>query len=86
VLVSLRAATVRQAAQTLSIALMLCIFVPAFGLPALPNAWRSALLSAVATLSVRQWIAAAFVILILADAALLTAAMARFKRARLILD
>jgi ABC-2 type transport system permease protein len=86
VLVSLRAATVRQAAQTLSIALMLCIFVPAFGIPALPKPWRSALLSAASTMSVRQWIAAAFVILILADAGLLTAAMARFKRARLILD
>jgi ABC-2 type transport system permease protein len=86
VLVSLRAATVRQAAQTLSIALMLCIFVPAFGIPALPKPWRSALLSAASTMSVRKWIAAAFVILILADAGLLTAAMARFKRARLILD
>ena len=86
VLVSLRAATVRQAAQTLSIALMLCIFIPAFGLPALPAAWRTALLSAATALSVRQWIAAVFAFLVLADAALLAAAMARFKRARLILD
>lgn len=86
VLVSLRASTVRQAAQTLSIGIMLCIFVPAFGIPALPGAWKSTLLSAAAALTVRQWIVGACAVLALADAALLMAAMARFKRARLILD
>jgi hypothetical protein len=40
----------------------------------------------VAALSIRQWIVAACAVLALADAALLVAAMARFKRARLILD
>jgi len=86
VLVSLRAATVRQAAQTLSVAMMLCIFVPAFGIPALPASWKASLLQAAMTLSVRQWIVAVSAILVLADAALLMAAMARFRRARLILD
>jgi len=86
VLVSLRAATVRQAAQTLSIGIMLCIFVPALAIPALPKAWRPVLLVSLMTLSVRQWVFAAFAVLALADAVLLLAAMARFTRARLILD
>jgi ABC-2 type transport system permease protein len=86
VLVSLRAATVRQATQNLSIGIMLCIFVPAFGIPALPKSWRASLLQVAMTLSVPQWIAVLGVALVAIDAALLLAAMARFKRARLILD
>ncbi len=86
VLVSLRASTVRQAAQTLSIGIMLLIFVPAFGLPALPKAWRASLLARAVTLSVPQWIGVLCVILVAADAVMITIAMARFKRARLILD
>jgi ABC-2 type transport system permease protein len=86
VLVSLRAATVRQAAQSLSIGIMLCIFVPAFGIPALPKSWKASLMQAAMTLSVAQWIAAVCIALVAIDAALLLAAMARFKRARLILD
>jgi ABC-2 type transport system permease protein len=86
VLVSLRAATVRQAAQSLSIAIMLCIFVPAFGIPALPKPWKASLLQAAMALSVAQWIAVGSGALVTIDAMLLLAAMARFKRARLILD
>ncbi len=86
VLVSLRASTVRQAAQTLSIGIMLCIFVPAFGIPALPTSWKASLMAGAMTLSIRQWVALAAGILVLADAIMLAAAMARFKRARLILD
>jgi len=77
---------VRQAAQTLSIGIMLCIFVPAFGIPALPAASKASLLKAAMALSARQWIAVVCTTLVLADAVLLLAAMARFKRARLILD
>ncbi len=86
VLVSLRASTVRQAAQTLSIGIMLLIFVPAFGLPALPKAWRASLVARATTLSLHQWVALVCVILVAADALMLALAMARFKRARLILD
>jgi len=86
VLVSLRAATVRQAAQSLSIGIMLCIFVPAFGIPALPKTWKASLMQVAMTLSVAQWIAAVCIALVAIDAVLLLAAMARFKRARLILD
>jgi ABC-2 type transport system permease protein len=86
VLVSLRAATVRQAAQTLSVAMMLCIFVPAFGIPALPASWKASLLQTASAFSARQWIGVVCAVLVLADAVLVAIAMARFKRARLILD
>jgi len=86
VLISLRAATVRQAAQSLSIGIMLCIFVPAFGIPALPKSWKASLMQAAMALRVAQWIAVVGIALAVIDAVLLLAAMARFKRARLILD
>jgi ABC-2 type transport system permease protein len=86
VLISLRASTVRQAAQTLSIGIMLCIFVPAFGLPALPASWKASFLRAAVKLSVREWVVLVCAVLALADAVLLMAAVVRFKRARLILD
>ena len=86
VLVSLRAPTVRQATQTLNIAIMLCLFIPAFGIPALPAPWKAALLVSLTTLSVAQWIVAVCAVLAAVDVALLAAAMARFRRARLVLD
>lgn len=86
VLVSLRAATVRQAAQTLNISIMLCLFIPAFGLPALPERRKAALLSSLTTVGPARWIAIVGAVLVAADAVLLAAAMARFRRARLILD
>jgi len=86
VLVSLRASTVRQAAQALSVGIMLCIFVPAFGVTALPASWKASFLEWGTKLSVREWVAVVCVVLALADAVLVAIAMARFKRARLILD
>jgi ABC-2 type transport system permease protein len=86
VLVSLRASTVRQAAQALSVGIMLCIFVPAFGVTALPAPWRQSFLVWATMLSVREWVVAVCAVLALADTVLVAVAMARFKRARLILD
>jgi ABC-2 type transport system permease protein len=86
VLVSLRASTVRQAAQTLSVGIMLLIFVPVFGLTALPASWKQSVLAWAMRLSVREWAAVVCAFLALADAVLLAITMARFRRARLILD
>ena len=41
VLVSLRAPTVRQAAQTLNVGILLLIFIPVLGIQALPDAWKA---------------------------------------------
>ena len=86
VLVSLRASTVRQAAQTLSIAIMLLLFVPVFGVQALPVEWKVRLVQAVMGVDVEQIVLVAAAVLIVLDPGLLAVAMARFQRARLILD
>ena len=85
VLVSLKAATVRQAQQTFSIAFLL-MFIPLFVLPMLPAPVKAKLLAAVSGLDATM---AAFIVVALlaaADAAILLVADARFRRNRLILD
>jgi ABC-2 type transport system permease protein len=86
VLISLRAATVRQAQQTLSIAIMLLLFVPVFGMQALPSAWKRRLVETLTAADVTSVVLTAVVVLVMLNAGLLIAAMARFKRARLILS
>jgi ABC-2 type transport system permease protein len=85
VLVSLRAATVRQAQQTLSVA-FLVLFIPLFLLPLLPEAWRLTLAQAAQRADPARWLAIAAAVLLSLDVALLGIAMRRFQRARLILD
>ncbi len=86
VLVSLRAATVRQAQQTLSISIMVAFFGLIFGLQALPEAWKVSLAAGLSGVSLSGIIVMACAGLLLLDLILLAAANARFKRARLILD
>jgi ABC-2 type transport system permease protein len=86
VLVSLRAGSVRQAAQTMSLAIMVLLFVPIFGLQALPAETQAQLLAGLARLNLNQILLGIIGLLFVLDMALLGAGMARFKRARLILD
>jgi ABC-2 type transport system permease protein len=86
VLISLRASSVRQAQQTLSIAIMLLLFVPIFGSQALPAGWRRRIAEALMMADVTQAVLIAVAVLVVLDFGLLIAAMARFKRARLILS
>jgi ABC-2 type transport system permease protein len=86
VLVSLRASTLRQAQQTLSIALMLLLFVPVFGVQALPVEWRARLARTLMAADVTKIVFIVIVVLTILDIGLLLAAMARFQRTRLILD
>ena len=86
VLVSLRAATVKQAQQILMTALMLLFLVPFFGLRALPAAWKARLFGWLAGASPAEVLAAVAAVLLALDLALLAAARARFRRARLLLD
>jgi ABC-2 type transport system permease protein len=86
VLVSLHAATVRQAQQTLMVGFMVFFFGAIFGGNNLPTAWKvwfSGIL--VSWSAVGLMLAAAGVVLMI-DLALLLAGMARFQRAKLILD
>lgn len=85
VLVSLRAATVRQAQQTFSIAFIL-LFIPLFLLPLLPEEWQIRLAQVLRVANLEAIVLTAVGILLLANLALLAAAMARFKRAHLVID
>ena len=89
VLVSLRAATVRQAQQIFSVAFFL-LFIPLFAIPMLPETWRAQainwLMQNSGRISVGTVVLAVAGVLLLIDIALVVAAMARFRRARLIID
>lgn len=86
VLVSLRAKTVRQAQQTLSIAIMLLLFVPVFGIQMLPAEWKARLFETFTGMNTTHFVLIALVVLAALNAGLLAAAIARFQRARLILE
>jgi ABC-2 type transport system permease protein len=86
VLVSLRAATVRQAMQTLNMGFMVIMFGSLFGFEWLPATWRETLLRRLSGENSVQTFFVVVVILVLLDVALLTSVQARFRRTRLILD
>jgi ABC-2 type transport system permease protein len=86
VLISLRANSARQAAQVMSIAIMLILFVPVLGLQALPGDLRGQVTNVLNNSSFNQVAAGAIVVLVVADGLLLLASMARFQRSKLILD
>ena len=86
VLISLRSGTVRQAQQTLSIALLLVFLLLGFGLRFVPPEARRVFMQFVTagnSLSIELVAVAA---LAATDLALILAAMARFRRTQLILD
>jgi ABC-2 type transport system permease protein len=86
VLVSLRAATARQAAQMLSLAVMLLLFVPVFSFRALPPDARAVLAASLEGVSPRAALAGLAAALAVLDLGLLSLGFLRFRRARLILD
>jgi ABC-2 type transport system permease protein len=86
VLVSLRAATVRQAQQVLMLAIMLLLFVPLYGFQLLPDEWRGQIAGTLAAGGATRLVLFIIVALTVVDISLIIAAMARFRRARLILN
>lgn len=85
VMISLRASTVRQAQQTFSLAFLL-IFVPLMAIPILPDSIKARLFAWLSKADASSIAPVALGLLVAADAALIALAMARFRRARLILD
>ncbi len=83
VLVSLRAKTVRQAYQQLSVGLILLFVVPIFALQFIPSL-REALDKTMASLNAQQVGLVLISVLLVIDAALIGAAMARFQRSKLL--
>jgi len=86
VLISLRASSARQAAQVMSIAIMVMLFVPVLALQALPGETRAQLGNLLSNTSFNQVALGAILLLAVVDGLLLLAGMARFQRAKLILD
>lgn len=86
VFVSLRAATVRQAQQTLGVGLMVLIFALIFGYGALPAEWKARVAQIAFGWSAMELVLLGAAIILAIDAALILAAMARFQRAKLVLD
>lgn len=90
VMVSLKAKTVRQAGQALSLGLVALMWIPGliigYAYRMLPAATQKAVVEWLAVLDGRLVAVAIAVILALVDAAFLTVAARRFRRARLILD
>ena len=86
VLVSLRAATVKQAQQVLAIAVAFVAVLALAGGALLPDAWRAPLLRFFVTAGEARVLLVVASILAAVDVALLAACDLRFRRARLILD
>ncbi len=86
VLVSLRAATVKQAAQQLVFASIALTWLPLFGLSLLPTEVQENLVELAKTGNATAIFLLTVVILIALDLGLLILAIARFQRSRLILD
>jgi ABC-2 type transport system permease protein len=86
ILVSLRSPTVRQASQTLSVAILLLLLLPVFGVRALPDAWIVQAVGWTRSVGIDGMFWALMAVLAAGAGILLAAAMARFKRSRLILD
>jgi ABC-2 type transport system permease protein len=84
VMVSLKAASVRQAQQTLSVA-FLVLFVPLLLLPLLPRDLQGTVQNALSNFDVQLIIIIVTITLLLVDLALLAAAFRRFKRTQLII-
>lgn len=86
ILVSLKAPTVRQAQQSLTLTIMALFLAPVFGLQLLPVRWSNWLYEIVLKWNPTEVIQVGIVLLALIDLALISAAMARFRRSRLMTD
>jgi len=86
VLVSLHATTVRQAQQTLMVAVMVVVVGTVFGASMLPTSWSIWFTRILTTWSTTWLVLAAAGVVLVIDLVLLLAGMARFQRSRLILD
>lgn len=86
VLVSLRAATARQAYQRLSIVMLVVWVLPTIVLPMLPAGWRAPLNDILMTANYGAILSLVCLALLVIDAGLVAAGLARFKRSRLVIE
>ena len=86
ILLSLHAATARQAQQRLLIPMTILMLLPSVGSLILPAAQQQQLFGALMTADVTLVVGVILGVLLLADAGLIALALARFQRSRLITD
>jgi ABC-2 type transport system permease protein len=86
ILISLRSATVKQAQQTMSLGIMVLVFVPIIVMQAMPAQWRNIFYEIFKDWGKVSIFAFAALLLAAIDAGLFIWAMKKFRRARLILD
>ena len=86
VLISLHASSVQQAQQQLSLGMFVVLFVPIVGFQLLPGETRASIASALATGQVGGIVVAVVIGLVIVDVIFIVLALARFQRAKLILD
>jgi len=86
VFVSLRAATVRQAQQTLMFGMMATALALGFGIPALPAGVRLWFATNLVIRSAADTVLTASALILAVDVVLVLAAISRFQRAKLVFD
>jgi len=86
VLVSLRAETARQAYQRLSVVMIVLWLLPTLGLQFLPESIKASLNSGLQGINLDAVVLGVIAVMLVANVILILAAMAKFQRARLILD
>ncbi len=84
VLFSLRATTVKQAQQSMSLVVMGFYFLPFLGGMLLPESWRKPVFETLKTMDAATIVICVIVFLALVNCVLIAAAIARFKRPRLL--
>lgn len=86
ILISLKAASVRQAQQTLSITFLVIFFGLIYGVQALPHDWLTGFISFAGNVGVYAIILLIAAFLVVVDLVLIGVTLARFQRSRLILS
>ena len=86
VFISLRAATVRQAQQTLMVAIVAGVLAITFGIPVLPENVKLWFARILAAWSAAEVVLAAGAVVLAVDLVLVLAALSRFQRSKLVLD
>ena len=86
ILVSLRASTVRQAHQTLALGVIIVAFSPTIVIKFMPREMRQSIFGELNTIDPSVAVTVILAVLLVLNTLLLAAALARFKRARMILD